>query len=121
MAMDETIRTHVRWLILLGLPFLLISSTLEYETMSEQRADSLGRICFIVFMVFVSLAADRIVRSKNGILMRLASLKPGRWSHRLRFTSAFAIVSCPLALAVLAAWGFYDTAQTLAVRLFETG
>jgi potassium efflux system protein len=120
-AMDDTIRRHLRWLILLGLPFLLVSLTLDYETISAQRADSLGRIALIVFLCLVSLAAERVLRSKNGVLRSLASMRPGPWSRRLRFVASLAIVACPLLLAILAALGFYDTAQTLAVRLFETG
>jgi len=104
--------------LLVAFPLLLLSSVLEYQTTERLWASSLGRVAFIGFLIAASIFIYRLLYTKGGILER--RLLTTSWPKAVLRTSAVALVSFPLALAILAAIGYYETSQTLAARLYQT-
>lgn len=81
---------------------------------------SLGRLAFIAGLLLSSLALQRILRPGGGVFHQWLVEHRGGWLDRLRYLWYPAAVLMPVALAVLAAVGYYYTAQQLAARLALT-
>ena len=112
------IRKRVQSLLVVGLPLLLLSLTLEFQTTEPLWGSSLGRVAFIGFLFVSSFCLQRLLFAKGGVVqqMLLTTTLP-RMLHR---TWSILCAVAPLVLAILAAVGYYDTSQTLAIRLFQT-
>jgi len=116
-SMLRMVRKRVQSLLIVGLPLLLLSRMLDFQTMA-QWGNSLGRVAFIGFLIVSSFCLQRLLFAKGGVVqqMLLTTTLP-KMLHRAWSTL---FVGAPLVLALLAIVGYYDTAQTLAIRLFQT-
>ena len=91
------------------------------DQQSNDRWDgSLGRLAFIAGLLLSSLALQRILRPGGGVFHQWLVEHRGGWLDRLRYLWYPAAVLVPIALALLAAVGYYYTAQQLAARLALT-
>ncbi|HUY89208.1 MAG TPA: mechanosensitive ion channel domain-containing protein [Pirellulales bacterium] len=114
----KTLRRHLRWFMLLGLP-LTFAAAATHALESDRWRDSLGRMLFIAAMLLLAAFIFRVFRPLVGILAAVVAGR-GPWPDRLNDLLLPLSIGGPAALAVLAAWGYFYTAQQLAARLLGT-
>ncbi|MBN2291471.1 MAG: mechanosensitive ion channel [Pirellulales bacterium] len=112
-------RRHLRWLTYGGLPlvFLVIFAG-RYQ--DREWENSLGRIAFIIAMLLLAAFMHAVFFAKNNVLREMLSRKPDHWLIRFRFGFYILVIGLPSSLALLAAIGYYYSAQQLALRLETT-
>jgi potassium efflux system protein len=113
------VRRKLRWLAVLGTPLVLWLIGLEVQAQDPYWSSSLGRALFIVTMLLLALVLERLLLAKASPFRQLA-IAGGGWLAPLQIVWRPAIVLLPAALAVLAAVGYYYTAQQAAVRILQT-
>lgn len=114
----KTLRRHLRWFMLLGLP-LTFAAASTHALESERWQNSLGRMLFIAAMLLLAVFIQRVFRPLGSILEAFIA-KRGPWFERLSYLLLPLSIGGPVALAVLAGWGYFYTAQQLAARLQGT-
>lgn len=115
----RALRQGAGWLRWPGAAAAFLAAALDQQ--SNDRWDgSLGRMAFIAALLLSSLALQRILRPSGGVFHQFLVEHRGGWLDRLRYLWYPAAVLVPVALAVLAAVGYYYTAQQLAARLALT-
>ncbi len=112
----QLLRHHLKWLNVVVLPLVFIVATLHAQE-NERWNDSLGRICFIIAMLFSALFLQRILRPGAGVFQEYLVSRRGGWMDRLRYVWYPTFVFLPLFLAGLAVAGYYYTSQQLAARM----
>jgi potassium efflux system protein len=112
-------RSTLQWFICVCSPFWLVSVFFLKQDANSLWSTSLGRIAFILFWIFQPLIIYRLVFSPNGMLRQLFVSASGisRWLIRL---SGIALVLVPIVIALLAWFGFYETAQILSQKIFQS-
>jgi potassium efflux system protein len=115
----QIVRRHVRWLTWFGLPLAMAVVTTSLFKEGKWN-DSLGRLAFIVAMLMLACFMHAVFYSKNNVLREVIARNPDGWLARLRFIIHLAAVGLPCSLALLAAVGYYYSAQQLALRLETT-
>lgn len=113
------LRSELRWIKLLGIPLAVLavgSSYLQDATWS----DSLSRLAFISGMLLLANFMHSILNAKENILQEAILQDTGKWFTRLRASAHWAGVGVPCALAILAAAGFYYSAQQVVLRWQDT-
>lgn len=112
-------RSTFQWFMLLCGPFWLISELFWLQDVNELWSKSLGRIAFILFLLCLPVLIGRLVFHQHGIVRQLfvASSGISLWMVRL---IGIALVLLPIALLALAWLGFYETAQILSLRGFQS-
>ena len=118
------LRRRMQWLAILGLPLVLWLVGLETQqqeptTTSSHWSPSLGRALFIVVMLLLAKFLHRILLAKNSPFRQIV-LIGGGWLKPLQITWRPAVTALPAILAVLAAVGYYYTAQQSALRILQT-
>jgi potassium efflux system protein len=107
-------RTHIRWLIDLGIPLVAVSAFL-FNLNEERFEHSLGRICFVVLMVLYSCFFAIVLRPKGGAFGEYLEKNQGGWIERLRYLwYGFAVV-VPILLAANSLSGYHYTAIRLSM------
>lgn len=114
-----TLKSNLRLLLLAGLPLVLVFSVLALQSNQRFHA-SLGRFCYVAFMILLAFLTCRVVRAKGQFLEGVLAANPGGWLSRLQRVWRVVIVLMPLILSVLAIIGFYYTSQRLAEYLLQT-
>jgi potassium efflux system protein len=113
------VRRELRWLMIGGLPVVLVVATLHQQS-NEVWRDSFARLGFVVVMTGLSVFVHRTLRQ----LRRAAAASPTSadqvFARKLQFVWHALLAGLPLALAVLAASGYYYTAVRLTLRLQST-
>jgi len=112
----KSVRHYARAAKLLILPFVFVTVTTAVQA-NDRWADSLGRLSFVVMMLCCALLIGRSFRYTGGIYQAILLSQHDGWLNRLRFLWYPIAVLVPLALAVLAAIGYYYTVQQLALRI----
>jgi potassium efflux system protein len=113
------LRRNVRWLAAIGLP-LMFFITLLHAHDPEPGRFAIERMCFIVSMCLLAFFGLRVLRPSGGVLRELTAYQRGGWVNRLRYLWPTLAVLLPLSLGVLAATGYYYTAQQLAWRVYQS-
>ncbi|MBL9163322.1 MAG: mechanosensitive ion channel [Planctomycetaceae bacterium] len=118
------LRRRMQWLAVLGLPLVLWLVGLETQqqeptTTSSHWSPSLGRALFIVVMLLLAKFLHRILLAKNTPFRQIV-LIGGGWLRPLQVTWRPIVTALPAILAVLAAVGYYYTAQQSALRILQT-
>ncbi len=122
----KLVRHNLRWLSLVVLPLVCVAAALRAHAaaMSAPEAvawdSALGRACFVAALLGFALFVERILRPGGAVLQALVAARRGGWIERLRYVWYPLGVMIPGALAILAAAGYYYTAQQLAARLVVT-
>ncbi|MBS0208409.1 MAG: mechanosensitive ion channel [Planctomycetes bacterium] len=111
-------RRNFRWLIAIGIPHVFIVAMIHVQESDSHNA-SLGRLTFIAGLLMLALFAWRVT---IGIQKLRAASATGNHVEQsgLRAMARMFAIGVPLALAAIAALGFYYTALTLTVRLQVT-
>jgi potassium efflux system protein len=113
------VRRKLRWLAALGLPPVLWLVGLEVQTAEPFWSSSLGRALFVGVMLLLAVVFHRILLAANSPFRQIVFIREG-WLAPLRVVWRPAIVFVPAALALLAAVGYYYTAQQAALRVLQT-
>jgi len=77
-----------------------------------------GRLVFIVAMVSICLILNRLFRGRNGLLENMSSSRS--WIVKLRRVWTSFLILLPIALAILAALGYFFTSVVLAYQSQNT-
>lgn len=77
-----------------------------------------GRLVFIVAMVSICLILNRLFRGRHGLLKHIATSK--NWIIKLRKIWTSILILLPIALAILAALGYFLTAVVIAYQIQNT-
>ncbi|MDY0169708.1 MAG: mechanosensitive ion channel [Thermoguttaceae bacterium] len=115
----HTLRRQSRWVTLLVVPLVFLTVAMTFQE-SERGTASLGRVSFILVMSVCSFFVWRSLRAAGGVYKHIVASGQGEWLLRLRLVWYPMAVALPLVLAVLAATGYYYTAQQLAQRMIAT-
>lgn len=114
----KNLRRQLRWFMLLGLP-LTFGAAATHALDSDRWRDSLGRMLFMAGMLVLAVFIFRVFRSLTGILEAVVAGR-GPWPERLNYVLLPLSIGGPLALAALAACGYFYTAHQLAARMQGT-
>lgn len=106
------------WLTPAVLPLTFITAAF-YASDPTHGHDAFERICFILQMIVMAVFLGRILHP-TGVFQEYIAYNQGGWFDRLKYVWYWCAVVSPLALAGLAFWGYYYTAQVLSWRLFAT-
>lgn len=115
----QGLRRYTRWTMFVLLPLVFVTVAISSQA-NERWADSLGRFSFMAVMSICGLMLGRALRSTGGISKGILASRQTEWVARARIVWYPLVVSVPVALAVLAAAGYYYTAQQLAQRMVAT-
>jgi potassium efflux system protein len=77
-----------------------------------------GRLVFIVAMISICLILNRLFRGRNGLLEQMSSSRS--WIIKLRRVWTSFLILLPIALAILAAIGYFLTSVVLAYQIQNT-
>jgi len=113
------LRRNLPWLAGIAIPCVFLIALLETHG-SEPRKDSLGRWAFVGGMLFLTIFLHHTLRPAGALLAETLARHRGGWLERLRPLWYPLALGAPLAIAALAAWGYYYTALQLTERLFAT-
>jgi potassium efflux system protein len=83
-------------------------------------SESLGRFAFLGVMLLLLSFVHSMLGARNNVLREQIVRNSGSWLNRLRIVAYAAGIVVPAFLALLAALGYYYSAQQLAVRLQAT-
>lgn len=114
------VRNYSGLLGIAALPLILWTTGLEAQNYVVEFSTSLGRVAFMAAMLVISFVLYRVFISSGSPLRRL--LSQGGQADRIELDKVWRplLVAAPAALAVLAATGYYYTAQWLAVQGIKT-
>ncbi len=111
-------RVELKLFCYIALPLVFITATLASSDGVHERSD-IQRIAFLLGMAAASFTAFRLLRPQGLLRDYLSSHRNGT-IEKLKYLFPLAGVGVPTSLAVLAAAGYFYTAQTLFWRLFAT-
>lgn len=113
------LRRSVRWLILLGLPVVFVTTVMHsYET--GPGDDAAERVVFTLAMLLLAVFLRQVLHPVRGCLQEWIGYHRGGWIDRLKPVWSGLAVAVPLILAGLAVSGYYYTAIQLSWRLLWT-
>lgn len=115
----SVIRKSIASAVVIGCPLAFGVNFLESHG-DKVWIDSLGRTLFIGGMVLLSCIAHRVLHPREGILRSVDNRYPPTPTGKLPKAVYLFGLACPLALGVLAAAGYFFTAEHLAERLIQT-
>ncbi|MFG0330606.1 MAG: mechanosensitive ion channel domain-containing protein [Phycisphaerales bacterium] len=106
------IRRQLIWFDAIVLPAVFVMTSAEPEG-TRLTNMSMARLAFIVGMIALSIFLLQIGRPRGPVLGGFLARRRGSWIDRLRGIWFAAIVLVPIGLAVLAAIGYFYSAQRL--------
>ena len=115
----SAVRRELRWLMIAGLPLVLVTATLHQQA-NEIWRDSLARMVFVVITAGLAVSLHRMLRHIRHAAPAPTAGDGQAFARKLKFTWHAVLASLPVALAVLAASGYYYTAVRLTLRLQST-
>ncbi len=111
------LRYHTAWMQLVLPPLVFLSSVLTAQS-NEVWRESLGRLVFIVTMVVLAFAGQRLIASKRHLFRGVIRRQPHGWLARLYWLWISLAIGIPVTLAIAAAVGYFFTAAHLQDRFF---
>ncbi len=119
------LRFHLRWLMLAGIPLVFLLELVRALSASglpaaERWYDTLGRLVFLAGMVVLLLFLQRTMHPRRGVFYEFLAYRRDGWVDRLRYVWFSLLLAAPAALAVLAAVGYFYTAEQLALKMKHT-
>ncbi len=109
-------RKVLRTVAPVALPLLFVVTAVENQP-DGTLSDSLGRFAFLGLMVLMSISFGWLLSPNRGVLRNIVANTPNGWLARLRMIWFPILVLIPIALAVVAALGYFYTAQQLHGRM----
>ena len=112
----EVILNNLRWLGFILLPAAFIVAAFQWEGSGVYRG-SIGRMAFIAAMIGLAIFARRVFHRDHGVSFKPLAMPEQNKKSKIYYLLSTAGTATPLALAVVAGFGFYYTAFVLATRL----
>jgi len=112
-------KKNVDWVVLPGAVFVFAANLLLSLDLSH-RIDLLERVVFVAGMILATFFLHRIVNRKSGVFSVYLRANEKSWANQTSVLWIGIILGVPLALAVLAVWGYYYTALKLAECAYLT-
>jgi potassium efflux system protein len=115
----KLIRSHLLWYVAIALPATFVIAVTQAQSDPLIR-HGLGRVAFIALMLAALVLAFFLLRQSHGLMSGTALERASQWLRRTRPAWLLAGMAVPLALAVMAATGYYYAALELEGRLNQT-
>ncbi len=115
--MLERIRGHLRWLMVLVLPFSAALACTRSLEIAGSQEDMIERLFFISGMLALAMFAYHVLHAERGALREVYAANDTTWYSRLGWFWYLLGIGLPLAFVVLAAIGYYYSALQLSLRL----
>lgn len=115
----KLLRDRLMHLMLLSMPLVFVTIVLHASD-PDRGYDVVERICFMLACGVASWFLARVLHPESGVLREYVAFHPDGWNDRLKYVWYWLGVLSPLALAATAFFGYYYTAQVLALRLLYT-
>ncbi len=115
----SVVKRNFRWLMAVLIPLAVLTAMTEASPDSNLR-DGLGRLIFCIASIALALFAHRVLRPGRGALASLAEETTSSRRWQLRYILHPAAVVLPIALMLLALFGYHYTALHLEEKLFVT-
>ncbi|HLA85183.1 MAG TPA: mechanosensitive ion channel domain-containing protein [Thermoguttaceae bacterium] len=112
----KPVRKYMRIAKAAVLPCVFVTVTMASQS-NNQWGDSLGRLGFVAAMIACAVLVQQALRYSGAVYQAMLAAHHDGWTDRLRLLWYPLTVCVPLALAALAATGYYYTAQQLAGRM----
>jgi potassium efflux system protein len=115
----KLLRTNLRWLIDLGLPFVGLCAIYS-AYIEETWENSVGRFSFLVLMTLSSVFLCSTFKPRGGVFKHYLLARQGGWADRLRYVWFFLISGAPIGLIGLSLLGYHFTAQRIAFLTYAS-
>ena len=110
------LKRHFSWFVVIAGPAIFINETLRAQS-NDSYLESLGRIAFMTSALAMAPLAYLVLHPERGLAAPRLRANPDGWASRLRHVWFWGAVMVPVALAGLAATGYFYTAIELEQRL----
>ncbi|MFK8114933.1 MAG: mechanosensitive ion channel domain-containing protein [Rubripirellula sp.] len=110
---------NLRWLIWTTVPLLTLASFLDFNNVGFGR-DTLSRYMYVAAMASICVFMVRVFHPRKGVFENFLHAHQNGWANRLSYFWYPVLVGIPIALAVLAIFGYYFTSEQLALRLHQS-
>jgi potassium efflux system protein len=110
---------QLSWLIAWGMPVVAFILLLRAND-PEQSDDGIERVLFIGAQLLVALFLWRLFKPRGALMKVITTVSQNPWWERGSTLLVTLLLAMPLLLALLAYFGYYYTAQNLALRLQDT-
>jgi potassium efflux system protein len=118
-AATAAARRALSWAIPAALPVLLVIAMIESQEFGAWR-ESAGRLAFFVLMLLWAVLGHQLThKNAPGVMIYFPLSIPGQRA-RIQRTLYLLSAGAPLALAIAAGFGYFDTALRLAIRIHMT-
>ncbi len=114
------VRRSMRIVLCIGLPLVLWTVGLEIQVAQRLWSPTLGRVCFIALMLLFCYVSYRLLLAKRSALRQTILQHSAKSNWRWSRVWIPLVAGLPAVLAALALFGYYYTAQQLALRLMQT-
>jgi potassium efflux system protein len=116
-----TFATHtLRRFRLVFVPLIFLAALSVDDLVPFAVRESLGRVAFNLAMIALAILLVRTLRRRSPVVQGLFERTPGGWAARLHPLWLAALVAIPLALAALAAAGYFVAAGQLFVLIVRS-
>ena len=114
-----TLRSNLRWLLYTTVPLLTMTSFLDTNLFGV-GGDTYSRYFYLAAMASLCVFAARLFHPRSGVFKNFLRTHQNGWANRLAFLWYPGLIGIPIALAVLAAIGYYFTSQQLTLRVYQS-
>lgn len=115
----KALKHSLKTFMIYGLPLLGVMLVLRASD-PEQSNDGIERLCFIVLQVILARFIWQVWQPGGPIMQEAVAFCHNNWFEHLKNAFLGALLCGPLFLAALAYFGYYFTAQNLALRLQDS-
>ncbi|MCO6045879.1 mechanosensitive ion channel [Aeoliella sp. ICT_H6.2] len=114
------LRRYLRWVPVLIVPLVFWFVGLDAQGTEPLWSESLGRVLFLIVMAYTTFALWRLLLTNNSAIYQALDRGTENWLLNMHRIWRPALVLLPVALAIVAAMGYYYTAEQLAERSLQT-
>ncbi|WP_425396590.1 mechanosensitive ion channel domain-containing protein [Aeoliella sp.] len=114
------LRRYLRWVPVLIVPLVFWFVGLDAQGTEPMWSESLGRVLFLLVMAYTTFALWRILITHSSAIYQALDRGTENWLLNLHRVWRPAMVMLPPALGIVAAMGYYYTAEQLAERSLQT-
>jgi potassium efflux system protein len=119
-AITQPLTRSMWWTEFTVLPLFFFWRIFDGQTEVTPQLAASAQLLFIAMTAIASLVLWRLIHPRSGLAAIALAEHPGGWLQNLRWLWHPLIAAIPLALGVLAAFGYSYSAAVLALRLYRT-
>lgn len=113
-------RWNLGWLLLIGVPMVLIVGFVEQWQVVADWKDSVSRLAFLVVLAAFTVFTAKVLRPGSGIFAGRIAGHRGGTMDRYRLVWYSCLVGIPIVLAGFTIAGYYYTSLQLMARVYRT-